>query len=161
MRQLRQREPRVLGRDADVAGERHLEPAAEAEAMDRGDDRLAHPLERGDPVVVHALAAILAERCDGRELLDVGAGAKPALAGAAQQDGAHRRVTLRLAQPGRQLLAHRAVDRVHRVGAVERQHRDLAARFGAHGAHARASDARSTSLAISMRWISDAPSPTR
>ena len=48
----------MIGRDAIVAGERRLEPAAEARAVDRGDDRrpeLLEPVEQRLPVAAQRL----------------------------------------------------------------------------------------------------------
>ncbi len=106
-------ERRVVGADADVAAHRELEPAAEAEAADRGDERRprrVHPVaELLDPARRAALGVPpptpLAQR---RELLDVRAGDERPLARAAQHDRADavvgvERVDLRL-----ELLEERA-----------------------------------------------------
>ncbi len=66
---LRLAELRVLGRDADVAAHRELEPAAEAEAVDRRDERRprgVHPVRRasGSPARSR-LSSVAASRCDG------------------------------------------------------------------------------------------------
>ena len=124
---LRLAELRVLGRDPDVARHRELEPAAEAVAVDRGDDRRparVHPRgELLDPAGGAALGGLLDLLAQRRELGDVGAGDERLLALAAEHDrarlvGAVEPVVLLL-----ELLEQPRRERVHgRV--VERDDRD-------------------------------------
>jgi hypothetical protein len=72
---LGEAEPRVLHRDAVVAGERDLEPAAEAVAVDHGDGRRRQAIEAIDNAV--RLAQPLLRHGGvghGGEFVDVGAG---------------------------------------------------------------------------------------
>ena len=81
----------VLGREPDVAGQRHLAAAAERVAVDGGDRRLAHRLEHvGDLLAELGVGARL-ERRLAVHLLDVGAGDERAVAGAGQHDHAAAR----------------------------------------------------------------------
>ena len=121
-------ELRVVGADPDVAAHRELEAAAEAVAVDRGDEgrvgRVHAVAERmqsaGGATLV---AAGLAQR---RELLDVGTGDEGALAGASQHDRARALVAVEpvelrfeLGQErSRELVHGRVVDRDERDGAL-------------------------------------------
>ena len=74
-----QAEPGILGRDAEVAGERHFEPAAKRRAMNGGNDRLRAVLHQGQHFVEAGRLRRLAE------FGDVGAGDEGA-AGTGQHD---------------------------------------------------------------------------
>src|SRR5271166_4948543 len=101
-----------------MAGERQLEPAAKRRAMQRGDHRLWHRLDRGDDLAE-------ARRLRGlAEFGDVGAG-KKGTAGASDDHRLDRRVvaglTERLGEPGADLVLERVDRRV-----VDGDDRDLA-----------------------------------
>ena len=108
-RHLRLADLGLPARDAVVAGERHLQRAAEAVAAERGDHRLGRPLDRRDHVAERRLALRprLAERAN------VGAG-KRALARAAQDHRLDRIVRLGLRQPRQDRARHAGAHRVHR-----------------------------------------------
>jgi hypothetical protein len=103
---LRQREEAALGGNAEIAGERQLEPDAEAIALGRGDHRLGAARRRGDVP------------CQTRDMLGRGL-EKPAdftaagkmLADRSHDDDAHLRVRL---ERGAQLVALRHGDDVER-----------------------------------------------
>ena len=92
---LRLPELRVLRRDADVAAHRELEAAAEAEPVDRRDERRArrvHPrAELLDPARRAALLRLRRRLAERRELRDVRAGDEGAVARALEHDRAHAR----------------------------------------------------------------------
>ena len=129
---------RVVGADPHVAAHRELESAAEAEAVDRGDERSPRrihsmPDRVQTPCGAALAAAGLAKR---RELLDVGARDERPLAGAEQHDRARLVVAvepvdllLELLQQRRRELVHgRVLDRDERDRALvpradERPHR--------------------------------------
>src|SRR5207245_11036541 len=87
---LGEAERRVRARDPEVAGERLLEPAGEAVAVDGGDHRLPDleaPRDAGQPeIVVMAAAPPLGLRRahGGDQLLQAGPGREPPVAGAGQ-----------------------------------------------------------------------------
>ena len=107
----------VLRRDPDVAGHRQLEPAAQAVAVDRGDDRCAagvHP--RGqllDPARRTGLGRLLDRFAHRRELGDVGAGDERLLALAADHDRARLVRAVELVVGLLQLLEQSRRERVH------------------------------------------------
>src|SRR5690606_18840794 len=84
-------EPRSLCSNAQVAGERDAEAAADAVARDHGDGRLAHAGQRhhrpGRGAIIGG--AIVAVAAVQREFADIGAGAERAAAGAAKDDTAY------------------------------------------------------------------------
>jgi hypothetical protein len=60
------------------------------------------------------------ERREGRPLVDVGAHAERALAGARQHDGAHVRIRFEMRGGGFELIEHGRRQRIQLVGAIER-----------------------------------------
>ena len=70
----RERRLRMVGADAVAAGERHLEPAAEAGAVNRGDDGNAQLSRRSSRAWPVRLIAPHRRPTDLEELFDVGAG---------------------------------------------------------------------------------------
>src|SRR3982751_3057997 len=78
---FRQAKTSVIGRDDDVAGQRHLEPTAESKAVDRGDQRLPHLGAVGDAAksafgpgaAGHTLFGSVLEVVAGRESFIAGA----------------------------------------------------------------------------------------
>ena len=86
---LRQAEPRVFGGDAEVAAHRQLDPGAESEAVDGGDQDLVEREHEAPEVALAAGAAGLDVRRRGAELADVGAGGEGAVARALEDDDAH------------------------------------------------------------------------
>ena len=113
--------------DPDVAGKRELEPAAEAVAVDRRDDRDRAGLDqvrgRLDPAGGSSVGRVAEAR-------DVHAGRERALALAAQDDDTGLR--LEIAELARRRVATIAVDRVHR-GVVEPDGLDQAEDFTTGG----------------------------
>ena len=115
----------VLRGDADVAGERQLEPAAEGEAADGRDDGLRAPVHLA--AVVEALALLAKARGHGRleELLDVRPRREGALARARDDDGPHVLVLSQVGEDAEQFPAHGIVLGIERGGAVERDRDDV------------------------------------
>ena len=83
---------RGLHRDPDGAGHRRLAAAAEREAVDRRDHRLAEVFDEIEDLLSEPAGLLGLERRDLRELADVGAGDERLVAGAGQDDAADRRV---------------------------------------------------------------------
>jgi hypothetical protein len=86
----------ALARDADVGRHRDLEAAADAVAVDRGDDQLRRLLEARQRLVGVQAEVVLEVRIDGLEHVDVRAGAEELLARARDQDDEDLRVEARL-----------------------------------------------------------------
>src|SRR5581483_6580663 len=97
---LRQPELGVVGGDAEVAGERELEPDAEAVAAQAGDDGLREALRRGD--VPGEARELLRRRVQERG--DVAAGGE-VLAGTSEDDGADAVVARQLREQRGELPA--------------------------------------------------------
>ena len=77
---LGETEPRIVDRDPHLAGQRDLEAAAEAEAVDQGDRRHAQRLQPVDHRVRPAdLGLDRAGIADAAEFIDVGTGDEAAL----------------------------------------------------------------------------------
>ena len=112
----------LLGRDDDVGGERQAHSGPGGDAVDRGDDRLRQVADRLDQRVVlggqHGPEVALLGSA-----AQVGAGAEAA-AGAGDHDSARRLVARGDLERGQQLFAELAVERVERLGPVEREGRD-------------------------------------
>jgi len=96
------------------AGERHLEPAAHAVAVDHRHRGLARVLDRVQHLVEQAVVlghrGVL--RADGLEFRDVGAGGERFGARAAKRHAAHLRVGVEGLHGRRDPAPHGAVDRV-------------------------------------------------
>src|SRR5204863_3317613 len=86
----RDTEAGVVGRDADIAGDRDADASSHAVAVDHGEERLAEPGERLLPLGGDAAVLLLVGHVPPPvlELRDVGAGHEGLLAGAAQDDDA-------------------------------------------------------------------------
>ena len=117
--------PGLVDHDPVTAGERQLEPAAQAKAADERHRRIFHCGEalEGVPAALHdrERGGLVADRL---ELVDVGAGDEPARL-ARHDDEAARRVAVELVERLVELREHRRAERVGgRAGAVERQPRD-------------------------------------
>ena len=128
-------ELRVVGGDDDVAHHRELAAAAEREARDRRDHRLAHPR---DAIPVRREVAL--EDVDVglvRHLLDVGAG-RERLLGAGDDHAADLLVGLERVDRGGQFGVELGVERVERLRPVEADDADPALGFDDDGfvAHA-------------------------
>ena len=102
-----QADARTGNGDAEMAGERHLEPAAERRPVQRRDDRLRHAFDRGDDLAEARRLRRLAE------FGDVGAGKKGA-SGAGDHHGFDRRIVARSAQRFGKPGAHLVLERVDR-----------------------------------------------
>ena len=83
--------PLPLRRDAQVAGHRHLEPAADAVAVDGRDHQLRRLLEPIERLVRVQAEVVLERRLRRRQHLDVGAGAEELVAVAAHHEHVRRR----------------------------------------------------------------------
>ena len=121
--------------DADVARAREAEAAADRGAVDRADDRLVHLADRDDDVVEQLERAPRDRRDreavdvrDDARVLEVGARAEP-VARAGEHDDAHVVVVAqrleRLAQRDHHVERHR----VHALGPVQRDERDIGPRL--------------------------------
>ncbi len=120
-RHLRESELEVVGGEPEVAGERELEPDAEAVAVKRRDHRLRAALRRRDVVGE-------ARDVPGRPLQepgDVAAGGER-LAGAGQHDEADGVVAVELLEDAAELVARVHRDAVELARDVERDRRDAA-----------------------------------
>src|SRR6202165_3778708 len=118
---LRLAETGVVPRDDQVAHQRHLAPAAQRVAVDRGDQRLAEPGER------RPTSGLLANKLiDGRLLrpvADVGPRRAP-LRPARQDHRPHAVVGIELGQRPSQLADQGGAQGVQDLGPVERHGRD-------------------------------------
>src|SRR6185503_10330321 len=128
---LGEAQARVGGGDADVAGQRQLEAAAEGVAADGGDDRLRAALHQG--AELHAPAVLAEDRRHlGRgELADVGAGGERLVAGADHHDDADAVVGDQPLEGGIEVAPHGLVHRVVNLGPVERDGADAVGRLPA------------------------------
>ena len=121
---LRLTESRVVGGDHDVAHHRKLAAAAQSIARDRRDHRLAEcgdAVPRGDEV-----AAVGIDEVQSAHLRDVGTGREGLLV-AGDNDGADLVFRLEAVEHGVELADQRAVQRVQRLGPVQRNQADPAA----------------------------------
>ena len=122
---LREREGRVLGGDADVGGQQQRRAAAEAVAVDRGDDRLPH-LE----AAVQQLALLREHELGERsrradEGLEIGAGGERLVAGAGHDRHADLGVVAHAAPRVREAGVVLGVHRVHALRTVDGDGRDV------------------------------------
>ncbi|CFN79389.1 Uncharacterised protein [Bordetella pertussis] len=132
-------QPRVVGGDRQVAGQRQGQARAGGHAVHIGQPQLVHG---GD--ARHAIVERREQRPQaGADLLgraleqgDVAAGAK-GLAGAAQQHHAQRRAVLQPAGRGLQVARHGDVDGIERGGAVQGKDGERAIGLQGQGAIAR------------------------
>ena len=127
---LRLAELGAVRRQDEVRHHRQLAPAAESEAVDGGDPRLAHGLhDMAGPAREEVLGIEIGHRLVGH-FLDVGPGSESFFA----RSGEHRAAlaVIRLIGVERldQFVQNLRVERVQRLGAVQRDQRDRAARFG-------------------------------
>src|SRR5216683_1334028 len=130
----RDAEARILRGDAQIAAQRDAESAADAEAVDHGDGRLAHLLQRrqralGDLVVLRdafGRGALLLE------LRDVGAGDERLVAGAPEDDDADIGIAREMVEDDRHRLPHVQRQRVVPRWIVERHPADRSVTLGNH-----------------------------
>ena len=124
-----------LAAQAQVAGIRDRQPAADRPAFDDGDGGHAQSFESGDVAVDFLLVgdAVLAG-FELAELLDVGAGDERLAAGAAQQGEAERGVAVDRLAGGGEVVIHAPGHGVARGRAVEGDARDWAVHLQAHAA---------------------------
>ena len=120
---LRLAELGVVGGDDEVALHRHLAAAAEREARDRRDHRLARA--RDAILVAGEVAEIDVDVGLARHLLDVGAGGERLLR-AGDEDAADVDVGLERVDRGVQFVDQRGVERVERLRPVEADDADPA-----------------------------------
>jgi len=143
-------ELRILRGDAQVAGRRHLEPAAEAPAFQPRDhrnrklsDRLAQVAQAGD----EGFGRGLVER---RHLPDVGAADEAPLARSAQHQHAEALVRRKPIQAVANALDHRGVHDIERAGIADRELRDAVAvrhrAVAVEGFHRRALEVDGTAM---------------
>ena len=120
-------EARAGGGDPDVAGERDLEPAADAPAIDRGDDGQAEPFDPLEQLaetrqVGLGRGGVMRLRRSDPLLLEIVATAE-GTAAAGHDDRAGGAVGLDRLEMGQELGAHRAAHRVHRrIVELEERH---------------------------------------
>ena len=122
---LRHAELGALGGDAQRAGERQLEAAADRVAVDRGDRR---DRDAGDRVDRGAQAAVVGEvllSVAGGDLLEVGAGGED-FAAAGDDRAAHVGLGANALGRGAQRVGHRLVEDVSALGVGERDRRHWA-----------------------------------
>src|SRR6185312_3528244 len=112
-----------VGRDDEIALHRDLATAAEREARDRRDHRLAR-LRDAMPIGGEVVHIGVAERL-GRHLLDVGAGRKR-LVGPRDDHAADARIRLEGVNRGGKLAHQRRIERIERSRPVETDDADLA-----------------------------------
>ena len=121
-------EPGPARGDDQVAGQRDLEPAGDREALDRGDERLARrALDDAREAAVADPRALA-----GDEGLEVHAGAE-ARARAGEDADREVAVGVELVERRGDPLGQRQVDRVARLGAVERDEQHAVAALGEDG----------------------------
>src|SRR5207248_5796675 len=110
-----------------VAGQGEAEAPAGGDAVDRHHHGLVAPAKAGDGAV-QVRRQLLDERADPRqvvgEVTDVAAGAER-LAAARDHDAAHVGVLVELDGGGEQLAAESEVQRVVRIGTIQRDGGDL------------------------------------
>ena len=94
-------------RDPDGAGHRRLAAAAQREAVDGRDHRLAEIFDEIEDLLAEAARPFRLDRGDVRELADVGAGDERFVAGAGQDHAAHCGVVSRVLEGGPQILPGR------------------------------------------------------
>src|SRR5205807_1849605 len=152
----------VVGRHAIGAGERELEPAAEAGPMDADDDGLGkrrHASQHLLPLRRQPLR--LGGGRQGDEFLDVGAGDEVVRLAGEERDGAHGAIPCEPLERRVELVLDRLRDRVHRLaGGIERDHGDPVPDFPAERRHQRRSRTRANAIPpwaqmeISPNWTS-------
>src|SRR3546814_5588039 len=122
----------VCSADLDqVAHQRELAAAAEGEAVDRADDRLRDRMRGETAKAPRLLLGIVGgEAFAARQRDEVGAGAEALVARAGDDDHADFVIVLRLIQRGADASMDRGVDRVARLGPVDRDDLDMALAFG-------------------------------
>ena len=115
----------ALARHDDVGAQRQLEPAAEREAFDRGDQRLRAVGNRA-PVFLHVARHDL-DRTGLRHFADVGAGREGRL-----RAGDDQAADFRVGAEARDLVgqprAHVEIERIAHLRPVEPQHDDIVRR---------------------------------
>jgi hypothetical protein len=117
----REAEARIRRADPQVAHRGNGRAAPGAGAGDGSDRGLSTILDGGEnPVDLALVGQGLLGGAELGELADVGAGGEGFLAGAGDDDGAHRIVVVRLGAELRQPLVHREGQRVARLRAVQR-----------------------------------------
>ena len=114
-----------------------LAAAAEREAVDGGDDRLAerfeprgHGLSAPDEIADGGIAAVTDA---ASEFVDVGAGGERAVARAGQDHGTYGGISLDRVQHGHQAVDQCVVQRVELFGPVERDQRNAVIDFEQDG----------------------------
>src|ERR1700694_5908203 len=121
----------MIRSDAISAGERGLEPAAEAGAVNRGDDRNAQALDGIEKHLTIATQPLRVRRGPQLlKLLDVGTGNPDVGLAADEHRRVHRGVALQSRHERHELVLHGAIQLVHRlVRQVEGDDRDTVADF--------------------------------
>jgi hypothetical protein len=127
---IRGREIGVVGRDHEVAGVHQRQAEAGHRALHAPDDRVRHPVQMLDRRVQATDCLPEAIAADGRgfgqalgERPDVAAGHEMP-AGPAQHDDAQAVVGGDARRVSDERIDHRGIERVERVGPIERQRRD-------------------------------------
>src|SRR5207244_6811847 len=107
---------------------RELAAAAEREAVDRRDHRLAEVLDHVEDVLAGERGLAAAGRRLHRELVDVRACDERLFARAGHDDRAHILVTLQIEHRAAQLVNRLRVQRVEHLGPVDRDQADAVSR---------------------------------
>jgi hypothetical protein len=126
-------ELRAVGGDDEVGHHRQLAPAAEREAVDRGDPRLAGGLDEVRGPAREHVSGVEPGCRHGGHLADVGPGGERLFARAGDDRASLGRVAFERGESGDQVLEHGAAERVEGLGPVERDQRDGAALFDEDG----------------------------
>ena len=121
---LRQAEPRGGGGEAEGAGERQLEPAAEGIAVDERDRQHRQAVELGKDRLPEAAPGAYRGQRAADQFLDVGAGAERPVAGAGDQQAA-RIGRGDLVEAAGEIAQQREGQRVERLRPVERDEREF------------------------------------
>src|SRR6185369_3969578 len=85
-----------LDRNPDRASHRGFAAAAEREAIDSGDDRLAEVFDQVEDLLPEAARLLGLNRADMRELANIGTGDECLVSSSREDDAAHHRVVARV-----------------------------------------------------------------
>ena len=118
-RDFRLAELRAFHGDPDGAGHRRLAAAAERKAVDGRDHRLAEILDEIEHLLPEAAGLLGLDRGTLRELADVGAGDESLVAGARQDDAAHRGIVARVLEGLSQVRPGRRVQGIEDLRAID------------------------------------------
>ena len=117
-------ELRGLGRESQCAGHRQLAAAAEREAVNCRDDRLAEGLEQVEHVLAGQRVLAPAGRRLDTEFVDVGAGHERLVAGSGHDQHADGDVLLQFEDRPPQFVERLRIERVQHLGTIDGENRD-------------------------------------